>query len=148
MNKADLVDRLEVRLGSKKAALEAVEAVVDVIIREVAAGNKVGITGFGTFERVDRAARTGRNPQTGAEIEIPAGYAAKVTAEDRAVQRDAFIAAMVWGYGRVGCGPSRGERIMAQPGFEEQLADVTRITLEQGGPASSTPWCAPGSPSM
>ena len=59
MNKADLVDRLEVRLGSKKAALEAVEAVVDVIIREVAAGNKVGITGFGTFERVDRAARTG-----------------------------------------------------------------------------------------
>ena len=65
MNKADLVDRLEVRLGSKKAALEAVEAVVDVIIREVAAGNKVGITGFGTFERVDRAARTGRNPRTG-----------------------------------------------------------------------------------
>lgn len=64
------------------------------------------------------------------------GYAAKVTAEDRAVQRDAFIAAMVWGHGRVGYGPSRVERIMAQPGFEEQLADVTRITLEQGGPAA------------
>ena len=79
---------------------------------------------------------------------VVTGYAAKVTAEDLAVQRDAFIAAMVWGYGRVGYGPSRVERIMAQPGFEEQLADVTRITLEQGGPASSTPWCAPGSPSM
>lgn len=70
MNKADLVDRLEERLGSKKAALEAVEAVVDVIIREVAAGNKVGITGFGTFERVDRAARTGRNPRTGDAVRI------------------------------------------------------------------------------
>ncbi|WP_376741551.1 MULTISPECIES: 8-oxoguanine DNA glycosylase OGG fold protein [Micrococcus] len=42
----------------------------------------------------------------------------------------------MWGYGRVGYGPSRVERIMAQPGFEEQLADVTRITLEQGGPAA------------
>ncbi|WP_147084473.1 MULTISPECIES: hypothetical protein [Micrococcus] len=67
---------------------------------------------------------------------VVTGYAAKVTAEDLAVQRDAFIAAMVWGYGRVGYGPSRVERIMAQPGFEEQLADVTRITLEQGGPAA------------
>ena len=67
---------------------------------------------------------------------VVTGYAAKVTAKDRAAQRDAFIAAMVWGYGRVGYGPSRVERIMAQPGFEEQLADVTRITLEQGGPAA------------
>ena len=74
-----------------------------------------------------------RKPLTRAVV---TGYAAKVTAEDRAVQRDPFIAAMVWGYGRVGHGPSRVERIMAQPGFEEQLADVTRITLEQGGPAA------------
>lgn len=60
-----------------------------------------------------------REPLTRAVV---TGYAAKVTAEDRAVQRDVFIAAMVWGYGRVGYGPSRVERIMAQPGFEEQLA--------------------------
>lgn len=79
MNKADLVDRLEGRLGSKKAALEAVEAVVDVIIREVAAGNKVGITGFGTFERVDRAARTGRNPRTGEAVRIDATSVPKFT---------------------------------------------------------------------
>lgn len=79
MNKADLVDRLEDRLGSKKAALEAVEAVVDVIIREVAAGNKVGITGFGTFERVDRAARTGRNPRTGEAVRISATAVPKFT---------------------------------------------------------------------
>lgn len=74
-----------------------------------------------------------REPLTRAVV---TGYAAKVTAEDRAAQRDAFIATMVWGHGRVGYGPSRVERIMAQPGFEEQLADVTRITLEQGGPAA------------
>ena len=79
MNKADLVDRLEERLGSKRAALEAVEAVVDVIIREVAAGNKVGITGFGTFERVDRAARTGRNPRTGEAVHIDATAVPKFT---------------------------------------------------------------------
>ena len=79
MNKADLVDRLEERLGSKRAALEAVEAVVDVIIREVAAGNKVGITGFGTFERVDRATRTGRNPRTGEAVHIDATAVPKFT---------------------------------------------------------------------
>lgn len=79
MNKADLVDRLEERLGSKKAALEAVEAVVDVIIREVAAGHKVGITGFGTFERVERAARTGRNPRTGQAVHIDATSVPKFT---------------------------------------------------------------------
>ncbi|MDO5698307.1 MAG: HU family DNA-binding protein [Dermatophilus congolensis] len=70
MNKADLVDALENRLGGKKAAADAIEAIFDVIIREVAAGGKVGITGFGTFERVDRAARTGRNPRTGESVRI------------------------------------------------------------------------------
>lgn len=70
MNKADLVDALESRLGGKKAASDAIEAIFDVIIREVAHGGKVGITGFGTFERVDRAARTGRNPRTGDSVRI------------------------------------------------------------------------------
>ncbi len=70
MNKADLVDALESRLGGKKAASDALEASFDVIIREVARGGKVGITGFGTFERVDRAARTGRNPRTGDSVRI------------------------------------------------------------------------------
>ena len=79
MNKADLVDRLEARLGSKKAALEAVEAVVDVIIREVASGQKISITGFGTFERVERAARTGRNPRTGEAVRIAATAVPKFT---------------------------------------------------------------------
>lgn len=70
MNKAELVASLEARMGSKKAASDAVEGVFDVIIREVAAGRKVGITGFGTFEKVSRAARTGRNPRTGETVRI------------------------------------------------------------------------------
>ncbi len=70
MNKADLVEALEDRLGGKKAAADAIEAIFDVIIREVAHGGKVGITGFGTFERADRAARTGRNPRTGQSVRI------------------------------------------------------------------------------
>lgn len=70
VNKADLIEALEGRLGGKKAASDAVEAIFDIIIREVAHGGKVGITGFGTFERVDRAARTGRNPRTGDSVRI------------------------------------------------------------------------------
>ena len=70
MNKGDLVDALEGRLGGRKAASEALEAVLDVIIREVARGGKVGITGFGTFEKAARAARTGRNPRTGAHVAV------------------------------------------------------------------------------
>lgn len=70
MNKAELVAGVEEKLGGKKAASDAVEAICDVIIREVAAGRKVGITGFGTFEKVSRAARTGRNPRTGETVKI------------------------------------------------------------------------------
>jgi len=70
VNKGQLIEALEGRLGGKKAAADAVEAILDVIIREVAKGGKVGITGFGTFEKVVRAARTGRNPRTGASVKI------------------------------------------------------------------------------
>ncbi|WP_162259411.1 HU family DNA-binding protein, partial [Phycicoccus sp. Soil803] len=70
MNKAELIKELESRLGSRKAASDALTAVVDVIIREVAKGGSVAITGFGTFEQAARAARTGRNPRTGASVKI------------------------------------------------------------------------------
>ena len=70
VNKADLIDALAGRLGSRAAAAAAVEALVDVILREVATGGTVGITGFGTFEKVDRAPRTGRNPRTGEAVPI------------------------------------------------------------------------------
>lgn len=70
MNKAQLIDTLSVRLGSKKAATDAVEAVIDTVTRAVASGERVAITGFGVFEKVARPARTGRNPRTGAAVKI------------------------------------------------------------------------------
>jgi DNA-binding protein HU-beta len=70
VNKGELIDALESRLGGKKAAASAVQEVLDVIIRTVAKGEKVGITGFGTFEKALRAARIGRNPRTGASVKI------------------------------------------------------------------------------
>ncbi|HEX6936569.1 MAG TPA: HU family DNA-binding protein [Actinomycetes bacterium] len=70
MNKAQLIDKLSVQLGSKKAATDAVEAVIDTVTRAVASGERVAITGFGVFEKVVRPARTGRNPRTGATVKI------------------------------------------------------------------------------
>ncbi len=95
MNKAQLVQALESRLGGKKAATEALEAVIEVITLNVASGEKVAITGFGTFEKTDRAARTGRNPRTGDVVRIEqtsvprfrAGTAFKqLTADPQALQ--------------------------------------------------------------
>jgi len=70
VNKAQLIDKLSVQLGSKKAATDAVEAVIDTVTRAVASGERVAITGFGVFEKVARPARTGRNPRTGAAVKI------------------------------------------------------------------------------
>src|SRR4051812_22392456 len=73
VNKAKLIDAIAERLGAdKRAANNAVEAVLDTITRAVATGEKVAITGFGVFEKQVRKARTGRNPQTGAAVKIKA----------------------------------------------------------------------------
>lgn len=74
MNKAELVAQVSERLhGSESDARAYVDAVFDVIMRQVAAGERVQVTGFGTFDGVQRAARAGRNPRTGAAIQIAAG---------------------------------------------------------------------------
>ncbi|HEY8457038.1 MAG TPA: HU family DNA-binding protein [Actinopolymorphaceae bacterium] len=66
MNKSQLVEVLAQRFdGNKKDAQHALESVIDVITRTVASGEKVAITGFGAFERIDRPARMVRNPRTG-----------------------------------------------------------------------------------
>ena len=71
MNKRDLIDAISGRLGDKKTATEAVNAVLDTIQLTVAKGDKVAITGFGVFEKTIRPARTARNPATGATIRVP-----------------------------------------------------------------------------
>jgi DNA-binding protein HU-beta len=71
MNKRDLIDAISMRMGDKKTATEAVNAVLDTIQQTVAKGDKVSITGFGVFEKTVRPARTARNPATGASIKVP-----------------------------------------------------------------------------
>ena len=78
MNKRDLIDALSGRLGDKKSATEALNAVLETIQSAVASGDKVAITGFGVFEKSDRPARTARNPATGAEIHVAAPVGAQV----------------------------------------------------------------------
>lgn len=71
MNKRDLIDAISGRIGDKKTATEAVNAVLDTIQKTVARGDKVAITGFGVFEKQIRPARTARNPATGAAVKVP-----------------------------------------------------------------------------
>ena len=81
MSKKVIVEAVDREAGMTQAAADkVVSAVLDAIGAELANGNKVSFPGFGTFEVRERAARTGRNPQTGAEIKIPAGQRVKVTA--------------------------------------------------------------------
>ena len=72
LSKQDVINSVAAAAGlSKKDASGAVDAVVNTIMNALAEGNSVGLIGFGTFEVKTRAARTGRNPQTGAELDIP-----------------------------------------------------------------------------
>ncbi len=73
MNKTELIASVAEKSGiSKKDAEKAVAAVIDTIVETVAAGDKIQIVGFGTFEQRTRNARTGCDPRTGKSIEIPA----------------------------------------------------------------------------
>ncbi|MBI3980462.1 HU family DNA-binding protein [Candidatus Microgenomates bacterium] len=73
MTKADLVDLVAKKVNlTNKAARESVQAVLDAVRDALKKGDKVVLTGFGTFSVRSRASRKGRNPQTGAEINIPA----------------------------------------------------------------------------
>jgi DNA-binding protein HU-beta len=70
VNKAELIDALAVRLGDKKSAASALDAVLAEIQAAVTKGDKVAITGFGVFEKRVRAARTARNPRTGESVKV------------------------------------------------------------------------------
>ena len=73
MNKTELISAVaEASELSKKDTTKAVDAVFDTILEALKAEDKVQLIGFGNFEVRERAARKGRNPQTGEEIEIPA----------------------------------------------------------------------------
>ncbi|NUV29737.1 MULTISPECIES: HU family DNA-binding protein [Streptomyces] len=70
MNKAQLVEAIADKVGGRQNAAEAVDAVLDAMVRAVVAGERVSVTGFGSFEKVDRPARYARNPQTGERVRV------------------------------------------------------------------------------
>lgn len=81
INKDAIVDSLAAKTGLSKKDLEGVlEGFTDLVTEEIRKGNKVTLTGFGTFRVSQRAAREGINPQTKAKIQIPAMTVPKFTA--------------------------------------------------------------------
>jgi len=81
MNKSDLIEAVAKDADLSKADAEkALNAVIAAIVKAVAKGDTVTLVGFGTFKSVKRAARTGRNPATGAALKIAASTAPKFTA--------------------------------------------------------------------
>ena len=81
MNKAELVAAIAEKTElSKKDSEKALKAFIDVVTEELKKGEKVQLVGFGTFETSKRAAREGRNPQTGKTMPIPASVAPKFKA--------------------------------------------------------------------
>ncbi|WP_025322507.1 HU family DNA-binding protein [Deferrisoma camini] len=81
MNKAELLQEISVKAGLKAKEAEALlEAFIATTEETLAKGDKVSITGFGTFAVTERAARKGRNPQTGQTIDIPASKTPRFTA--------------------------------------------------------------------
>ena len=81
MNKAELVAAIAAKTElSKKDSEKALKAFTEVVAEELKKGEKITLVGFGTFEVAKRAARTGRNPQTGKEMKIEASKAPKFKA--------------------------------------------------------------------
>ena len=81
MNKAELIQAVAAKSGlSKKDAEVALAAVIESVTEALKAGDKVALVGFGTFAVKARAARTGKNPQTGEEIQIAASKVPAFTA--------------------------------------------------------------------
>lgn len=80
LNRTELIAKIAEKANlSKTDADKAIAALQEVLVESLAAGEAVKITGLLGVERTTRAARKGRNPRTGEEIEIPAGYGVKLT---------------------------------------------------------------------
>jgi len=75
MNKAELIEKVATETGMTKAQTEKLlDCTLETIRKSVKKGDEVKLVGFGTFVKAKRKARTGRNPQTGKEIKIPAAW--------------------------------------------------------------------------
>jgi len=87
MNKAELVDRIAAKAElSRREAEQAIDATLNTIEEELARGKEITLTGFGKFHVADRSARQGRNPQTGATIQIKAARVPRFSAGSKLKQ--------------------------------------------------------------
>ncbi|WP_268891113.1 HU family DNA-binding protein, partial [Cellulomonas citrea] len=77
VGKSQIVDRVAAVAGTRAQAALVVDAVLEAVTAELAAGERVTLVGFGTFEPVARPARTVRNPRTGAAVAVDASVAAR-----------------------------------------------------------------------
>ena len=81
LNRSELVAAVAEKSGNSQAAVNGVlDAVFETFTEQISKGEKVSVPGWLSVERTERAARTGRNPQTGETIQIPAGHGVKLTA--------------------------------------------------------------------
>lgn len=81
MNKSDLIETIAQEADiSKAAANKALASILDAVVKAISKGDTVSLVGFGTFKSSKRAARVGRNPQTGKELKIAATTVPKFTA--------------------------------------------------------------------
>ncbi len=81
LNRTELIAKIAEKSGlTKTDADKAISAFQDVLVDSLSKGEAVKVTGLMSVERTERAARKGRNPRTGEEIQIPAGYGVKISA--------------------------------------------------------------------
>src|SRR6478609_6113963 len=129
VNKSELIDALAARYeGNRKQAAHALESVLDTITREVARGEKVAITGFGSFEKSVRNARWVRNPQTGERMKSKKKSVPKFTAGQELKN--------------IISGAKKLERLTAAtmpkpPGVRAAAAAVTGAAAKKSAPAKS-----------
>lgn len=144
MNKAELIDSIAGRLGDKRAASEAVEAVIDTITRTVARGEKVAITGFGIFEKVERAARMARNPATGARVKVKKTSVPKFRpgTQLKAVVSGATKLAPVKA-APAKAAPARGRAAGAAKATAKKAAPAKKATAKKASTARATKKAAP-----
>ena len=135
MNKSELVSRLTERLGGDRTiATAAVNGVLEEIEGSVARGERVSLIGFGTFDRRERAARTGRNPQTGAAIQLPASSAPvfRPGAGFRSLLSQNGASTAAKAYGRVDDVGGSGGRRAEEEGCQEDVEEDRRRGRGQG----------------
>jgi DNA-binding protein HU-beta len=131
-NKAQFVEALAERLdGDKKRAAAALDAVIDTVYAAVAKGERVALTGFGVFEKRERAARTARNPATGAAVKV------KKTSVP-AFRAGAEFKAITSGARKVAAGPAKKAAAAAKAPAKKAAAAVKKAPAKKA-PAKKAP---------